>query len=314
MTRTQILVVTLALGLFSPALAHAQSAESKTAAEALFAEGRRLMDQGHFAEACKKLEGSQKLDPGAGTLLNLASCYEQNGQTASAWVTYKEAASSSAARHPDWAAQATARASELEPKLSKLTIVVDKAPPSLVVTRDGVSVEPTTFGVAVPVDPGSHVIEAQAPGRRPFKTEITVGATHDAQTLSVPALLEGDESPPPSAGSGQRIVAITLMGVGGAGLIIGSAFGAMALGKKGDASNPQNCTPDFKTCSLAGKALVDDAKSAGLVSTVAIIAGGAFAVGGLVLYLVAPRTEAKRVQARFGAEGAQIGVTLGGVF
>src|SRR3977135_4425171 len=80
-------------------IAHAQSAENKAAAEAMFTEGRRLMDQGKYAEACKKLEGSQRLDPGAGTLLNLSACYEANGQTASAWATYKEAAVAAQARH-----------------------------------------------------------------------------------------------------------------------------------------------------------------------------------------------------------------------
>src|SRR5450432_3316906 len=117
MKRAQSLtcVITLAAVLGAPISAFAQSADNKVQAEALFEEGRQLMDQKKYEEACKKLEGSQKLDPGAGTLLNLAACYEQNGQTASAWVTYKDAAAASAGRHPDWMQQANAKAAELEP-------------------------------------------------------------------------------------------------------------------------------------------------------------------------------------------------------
>lgn len=314
MTRSHFFAATLAAGLlFLPAAARAQSAADKSAAEALFAEGRKLMDQGKYAEACKKLEGSQKLDPGAGTLLNLASCYEHNGQTASAWVTYKEAASAAAQRHPDWAQQATGFAAQLEPKLSKLTIEAPKPTQAMVVTRDGVAVEASSFGVAIPVDPGAHVIEATAPGHLPFHTEVAIGESKDAKTVTIPELAVGDVTPPAPAprGAAQRVVGLTMMGVGGVGVVIGSIFGGMALAKKGDAGNL--CTADYTRCSPAGKALVDDAKSTGNISTVVFIAGGAFLAGGLIVWLVAPKSESK-VQAAFGAPGANLGVTIGGAF
>jgi Flp pilus assembly protein TadD len=72
------------------------SATDKAAVRALFDEGKRLMDAGQFAQACPKFADSEKLDPDVGTLLDLGVCYEKNGQTASAWATYKEAASAAA--------------------------------------------------------------------------------------------------------------------------------------------------------------------------------------------------------------------------
>src|SRR4051794_21941124 len=90
------LVLTATLGLMAHPLA-AQSSSDKATAEALFANGRRLMASGDYAAACPKFAASQKLDPGVGTLLNLADCYEKKGQTASAWGEFLEAASAARA-------------------------------------------------------------------------------------------------------------------------------------------------------------------------------------------------------------------------
>ena len=49
-------------------------------AESLFREGKRLSGEHKFAEACPKFAESYKLDPGLGTLLNLAICHEVGGQ------------------------------------------------------------------------------------------------------------------------------------------------------------------------------------------------------------------------------------------
>ncbi|CAN5325742.1 hypothetical protein BH09MYX1_BH09MYX1_41350 [soil metagenome] len=175
-SRRYLFGTTLVLLLCGPAIAHAQGANNQAAAQALFDEGRRLMDQGKFADACPKLESSQKLDPGAGTLMNLASCYEKNGQTASAWVTYTDAASASAGRHPDWVDSAKQHVSALEPKLSRLTVDVKAKADGLVVKRDGIVLSDGTSGVPIPVDPGKHIVEATAPGHVTFTATITLGS------------------------------------------------------------------------------------------------------------------------------------------
>ena len=314
-------VITLAAIMSAPVSALAQSADNKVQAEALFEEGRKLMDQQHYDEACKKLEGSQKLDPGAGTLLNLAACYEKNGQIASAWVTYKDAAAASAGRHQDWVDQANAKATELGPKLSHLTIVVSQNLSNLAITRDGAVVPAPSLGAAIPIDAGAHTIEAHAPGYKPFVTKITVGASQDSQTVNVPAL-EVDTTAadsPTSNGSGQKILGGALAGVGAVGLIVGSVFGVVALDKKSSANNPKLCSPDFTVCNAEGTSDVNAAKSDGFISTVALIGGGVFVAAGAVIFLTAPRAENKpdggaTLQARLGAPGSPAGVSLGGSF
>lgn len=308
----------LAAILGAPVSAFAQSADNKVQAEALFEEGRKLMDQQHYDEACKKLEGSQKLDPGAGTLLNLAACYEKNGQIASAWVTYKDAAAAAAGRHQDWVDQANAKATELGPKLSHLTITAPQNLSNLEITRDGAVVPAPSIGAAIPIDPGPHTIEAHAPGYKPFTAKITIGAMQDSQTVTVPALEIDDTSTSTtkSGGNSQKILGGALIGVGAVGLVVGTIFGVVALSDKGSASN--NCNPSFTICTTDGKSSVDSAKTAGNVSTVALIAGGAFVAGGAVVFLTAPHSENKpdgaTIQARLGAPGSPAGFSLGGSF
>src|SRR5260221_9700518 len=72
--------------------ARAQPSPDDAGAEALFLEGRRLMDAARFDEACAKFAASQKLAPGLGTLMNLADCEEHRGRTATAWAHFREAA------------------------------------------------------------------------------------------------------------------------------------------------------------------------------------------------------------------------------
>jgi serine/threonine-protein kinase len=154
----------------APALARAEgSASDKAAAEALFDEARELAKAGHYAEACPKLEESQRLDAGIGTLLYLADCYEKTRRLASAWATFREAsAAARAAGQSDREAKAIAHAKELEPRVAKVIIQVSAANdmPGPEVRRDGRALGRALWGSPIPMDPGMHQIEVSAPGRK----------------------------------------------------------------------------------------------------------------------------------------------------
>lgn len=68
-----------------------KSPEALAQAEASFAEGRRLMNAGKWAEACEHFAASLELDRAIGTLLNLANCEERTGDTRAACKHYAEA-------------------------------------------------------------------------------------------------------------------------------------------------------------------------------------------------------------------------------
>ena len=62
--------------------ARAEDKPDVTRAQALFAEGRRLMAAGDYTAACPKLAESQALDPQADTALDLGICYEKASELA----------------------------------------------------------------------------------------------------------------------------------------------------------------------------------------------------------------------------------------
>jgi hypothetical protein len=277
-------------------------AGDEAAAEALFLEAKRLAAEGKLAEACPKFAESNRLDRGAGTLIHLADCYEKNHQTASAWATFREAASAAQGLgRSDWEKLATSRAAALEPKLARLTIKVVDPAEGIAVTRDGAATSQASWGVPIPVDVGTHTVVASAPGRRPFKTSLAIRTDGDRDEVVVPKLEPGaagsaaTTSGPKSAtdgaasGSTQRTLGFVVGGVGVAGLAAGAITGLIAIGKNNDSK--QTC-PDSGGCkSSAAVDAADSAKQLGTLSTIAFIAGGVATTVGAVLVLSAPSTD-----------------------
>lgn len=217
--------------------AHADPA----AAEALFREGRALLERGELAAACDKLEASNALDPSAGTVLNLAACRLKQGKTATAWAHFVSA--ERLARNQsrtEQAIEAKRRADELEPQLSTLTLWAPDAPPGLEVRCRGQVMQRASLGTAVPVDPGLMLIEAKAPGFSAVRLEVTLGSA-DRRSVTLPKLQRhgGPSSPPDSgsrepAGTGpaeRRKSALpwVIGGVGGGAVVAGGVLGGLAL-------------------------------------------------------------------------------------
>ncbi len=307
----------------------ARAQDSSATVEALFNEGKRLKDQGNFSEACPKFLASYNLDPKRlGTLLNLADCYEKNNQLASAWARFIEARTAAQrANQEERVKYASDHAAALEPKLSKLAVNA-KAQPGLVVTLDGVTVDPGAYGVSLASDAGVHKIAARAPDKQPWTGEVKVGSG-DKKSIDVPTLEDAPAqttststsnsiaSPrsdtvgaakPGGGMSGRAITGLVLASVGVVGVGVGVVFGVTALGKKSDSAafcglngrGPNDCT-------TPGVALRSDAMSAGTMSTVFIAAGGVATVAGLVVFFTAPKSTVT-----VGFDGRQVNV--GGTF
>ena len=307
----------MALVASSP-MARADGANA-AAAEALFSEGRRLMNAGDFANACPKFADSERLDPSVATLLNLGACYEKAGRTASAWATFRAAVSAAqAAKRDDYLSTAQKRASALEPTLSRVIISeTDTSVQGLEIKRDGVAVTQAEWGVPIPVDPGAHVIEASAPTKKPWQTTLTIAAGAAPTTVEIP-LLEDAPAPPPapvpiaapppspadnppvtsdapardaSSGSSQKTIAVVVGAVGVIGLGVGTAFVFSA--KSSYDESLTHCPTTKNVCDGTGVTQRDSALKSGNFATVAYGVGAAALATGVVLWLTAPSSHAR---------------------
>jgi len=201
----------------------------------------------------------------------------------------------------------------LGPRLPKMRVRVapaNRGLRGLKITRDDVSVGEAQWGESVPVDPGTRVMKAQADGRKAWTFTVDVPNRPNETTVDVPELAidpnasdgaaiakaeKRDENEKksvvryedPGRGDTQRTLGIVAAGIGVVGIGVGSVFGLMSISKKGSAD--EQCRgPELELCTQKG---VDDANTGrtfGNVSTVAFIAGAAFAAGGAVLYFTAP--------------------------
>jgi hypothetical protein len=283
--------------------AYAQGADAG-AAESLFQSGKSLLEQRNYALACPKLAESYRIDPGTGTLLALALCHEGEGRLASAWGEFSEVvARSRRERRPDREDLAHQRMTALESRLPMLTIAVAPGAETidgLEIKRDGIVVGSGSWATPVPVDPGHHHVEAAAPGRKPFAATVSVGTDADRQVVVVPVLERDEERRDApiadSTTSGRGSLRQTGWAFGAAGVVglaVGGAFGVRAMTLTSESKNDCDAA---SVCGPAGFAARNDARTAGTVSTVAFIAGGALLATGVTI-LIAGRTRAARSMA-----------------
>jgi len=295
------------------------SGQDVATAQALFDEGKRLMQAGKLDEACPKLVESQRLDPAGGTLLVIALCHEAQGKTATAWAEFGVALGEARKdRRADREKAALEHIKALEPKLTRLRLVVgSQRIDQLEVRRDGARLGEAQWGTPLPIDPGDHVFEARAPGKQTWSKTIPVkgeGATVD---VTIPALEDEVAAapvakvapvapvvapavvttvppvptppPPDSDASGARTTRLTLAAiVGGVGLVatgVGVAFGASASAKWSDA---ETACPNGHCRAEAARKIGEDAGTSADLSTLLFIIGGVGLGTGVVLWLTAP--------------------------
>jgi hypothetical protein len=280
----------LAFVLF-PALARAESKE----ADELFDQGKALMKDGKFADACPKLEQAEKMDPGVRNELWLADCYERIGRTASAFKQFILAEQRAVSLNDERDKVAHKRASALEPKLSKLVLVLPSTNrvEGIEVRSDGDVVK--SFGDSITVDPGTHMVEATAPGYKHWESKVDVGGDGATVTATVgPLEKEMVVAPPPplpqpvphpSFWTPLRVAGLVTAGVGLVGVGLGTAFGVMAKSNLDDSNGNNHCDAQ-DTCDPQGLQLRSDAQTSALLSTISFVVGGVLVAGGVTMFLL----------------------------
>lgn len=301
------------VGLEKAALA--ADPQEQRLAQALFDDARRLMEGGQYGDACPKLAESQRLDPGGGTILNLAICHEKEGKLATARNDFDEAlAVATKDGRKDRQKIAKDRLAAIAGAIPRVTVVV--APSAdiegLEVKLDGLVLRRAAWGVEATVDPGSHVVEASATGRSPWSSNVQINA---GQKKVVPVPTLGPLASLPPGGSLPLVMTADLPSPLGAGeppaaeqetaparysekanpafyavlaatlasAATSAVTGIMTLSASSDAS--AGCLPDRKYCRDAASAdAADRAKTLAWVSTITL----GVAAAGVVALLVIP--------------------------
>lgn len=324
-------VIAIAVLLSAAAPAHAQSAE----AEALFRDGRNLIKAGKLAAGCDKLAASERLETSVGTLLNLGDCREKLGKLASAWAAFRKAEAVAKRTGGDEKRQSEAerRARLLEPRLSNLTIQVAHKVDGLVIRRDDEPIDDAVWNTALPVDPGTYTIIAEAPGHAPWRATVSVPGGAVRRVVEVPelavvapppaAVTTADPWPPPRPRLATRVtergtwtatrgVSAALAVAGAGALGVGIYYGVHARDLEDRAD--QRC-PTVMCADPEGLRLNDQAKTSASRANILYIAGGAALATAAVLWFVgAPHEIVVTPVAAASGGDHQLGLAMTGRF
>ncbi len=267
--------------LLSAASASAAPRTERAArAEALYNEGRALLDAGRITEACAKLAESQATDPATGTLLNLANCHEREGKLATAlWEFTAARVRAKADERNERVEFADEHIRALEARVGKIVVRLARGTPAdAVVTLDGEVVAASEEGAATPVDPGTHLLRARSAAGtfekrvevREARQVVTIDVSL-AGTAEVPAKQAEKPAPPPPKVEESRSLGlpVVVLGVGVAAAGVGTFFGVKAF-SAWDERNA-GCTP--AGCTEAGVAAGDRAQDYALGANIGVGVG-----------------------------------------
>lgn len=317
------------------------SAANIAVARELFAESTELRNAGKWSEAAAKLREAIAIKETAGLRFHLAHCEEQLGQLVLAVGDYDRADEliRSGAKAPDVATLLAPARAALAERLPSLLVKLPEDVTSATLSVDGTPVAATLFGKPMPVDPGSHSVEATAAGRTRFTLQVRLEEGEDRvveATLpqavaaeappvfrSEPARFDRPRNAPPVASTGARDVLL----VGEGALTLGGvAVGVVFLLKRHtaterfDAAN-QTLGSSMGTCrgpTSADAAACEDLRTApadrqtdGTIATVGFVGAGVSGVALALTWLLWPKA---RVEHAFVVAPAPGGALFRGVF
>jgi hypothetical protein len=196
LARTGRAVALVGLVTFAGGAAHAEpSAAELQRARETFAAAEKDERLGVWGAALEKLRRVEQVKVTPGVRFHIALCEENLGQPVAALEDYARAEKLardennrevlSALREPMAALRA---------RIPHLIVLVPPDVDGLGVSLDGRVVTPGYYNAEIPVDPGSHVVEARASGRKPFKRTVV---TPERDVTTVAVTLDPEPSPPP---------------------------------------------------------------------------------------------------------------------
>jgi hypothetical protein len=238
----------LALGLClgaHTARAEEPSASTRMAARELAVAGAEAFDKQDFATALDRFQRAEALYRVPSIAVMVARCLARTGRVVEAVDKYEEtrrmpldAAAPEAFQRA--VADATAEIEPVRARVARIELRLPAdAPHGTEVMLDDKPLPAALLGVATPVDPGTHHLAARAPGRAPYRYDVTLaeGGRQSIQiSLLMPTAKTNDEEAPTAAPKAKShhtsTLTIALLAGGGVGLAAGAVTGIAALSHK----------------------------------------------------------------------------------
>jgi hypothetical protein len=153
-------------------------------ARTLFNEGLEYSDAGRWQEAADRFGRAYQSKPTAEIAYNLAQAYVRLGHLSSAAEMLRRAASDPEAT-PAVREASRARLAQVTPRLGRLAVRLDSRQDALV-TVDGRMIEAGNLGVAMPVDPGPHLVRARWGDGQDLSRRVTVAEGAESTIILAP--------------------------------------------------------------------------------------------------------------------------------
>jgi hypothetical protein len=299
--------LTAIFAAFAPSAAAQTVDTDRQIAQQLFDDGRALLEARRYAEACPKFAESQRLDPGGGTLVNLALCHELEGKTATAWSEFRDALGQAVKDdRKDREELARSHIADLAPKLMRIVVEVPErlAARDPEINLDRSRLPDAAWNTPIPVDPGEHRVSVSfAGGGPPWSVAVSVAEPGQTYAVKLPSfdsplvcpqgqmrVHEACVNIPWDATRSRRTIAFWLTLSGAGALLVTSAVtGVVAL--SANAYVNDNCSTDRDFCRVsdAGDAATR-AKTFAWISTATLGAGLVTGVVAFVLPRERPET------------------------
>jgi hypothetical protein len=316
----------LLAALCLPSAAWAQqsspSPADRTTARRLGSEGLSALKNQDFDTAADRFERANDLVSAPSFLVLLARARVGQGRLVEAYEIYRTIIREGVQPgNPEAFKRALVEAKQevkaLEPRLAWVSVNVVGAKPNQVeVTLNGSVIPSAALGAQRPADPGHLHVEAKAEGYRAAQADVQLVEGQHLPTIElrmvelpktepVAATVNDQQQPIMTSNGGepslisQSALGYIAIGLGGAGLAVGTVTGIIALNRRQDLDAfPCDTERSFgNTCVVLdpdGKferdalATDSDMKTFANAATVSFIAGGALALTGLILLATAP--------------------------
>lgn len=270
--------------------AHATESEAEQQAAALFDQGTDAFGRGDALVALRLFREVWSLVPVPEARWNIVAAEVRLGMKVEAHRDLAEYLAASDEVSPVHLKEAAELRDQLEKQLARLTLEID--PPGALVLLDG---NPSAYQTWIA--PGEHRVHVTAFGRVTETKRLSLTA---GERRTVVIKLAAPPPPPPPKTPQQRIVGLTILGVGVAGLATGTILGGLVLERV--ATKDALCQGQSPRCPggdvTRHQQLEAEASRLAEGSNLAFALGGAVSVFGAVVTLTAQQPDPARPKSR----------------